>query len=205
MKNLSKIEKRIAEKRRTAGALGVVQYVLGLPQTWIPRLLPLLHCQEAGAVTARLQGRAWRRAIDAKRLQAAQAAAAARARGERQRALDAARASSNPARSAAALPYTQAELRPLLSCEERAQVATLRAEEITRAGVCRLLGCTAAEFNRWYEGGRLPLFRTKRLQSQKAARSFLRSEVAALAAHVALWRAQDAIRQVRRRHGLRSV
>ena len=61
------------------------------------------------------------------------------------------------------------------------------------------------EFNRWYEGGRLPLFRTKRLHSQKAARSFLRSEVAALAAHVALWRAQDAIRQVRRRHGLRSV
>jgi hypothetical protein len=204
VKDLLRIEQRIAEKRREGGALGVLRYILALPQAWVPQLLPLLKAQEAGAVMARLEGRQWRRAIEAQRRQAAQEAAARRARQELQCALEAARATGS-VRGVAALPHTQAELRPLLSREERSQVAALRAEEITRAGVCSLLGCSAAEFNRWCASGRLPLFRTRKIHSQKAARSFLRSEIAPLAGCVASWRAQDAIRQARRRRGLRAV
>jgi hypothetical protein len=210
--NLTRIEKRIAERRKE-GALRVIRYVAELPPEVRDAVLPGLPAHEAAAVIARVKGGEWKRAIAAERAaralaarQAAQAAAALAARQELMDALTAARESGgSAARVAAASHYTQAELRPLLSAEERQQLAALRAEEITRSHVCRLLGCTATEFNRWCASQRLPVFRTKQLATQKAARTFLRSEVGPLRACVISWREQDAIRRMSRRRGLRCV
>jgi hypothetical protein len=210
--NLTRIHRRIAQRRRE-GVLRVIRYVTDLPPEVRAVVLPDLPEQEAAAVVARVRGSEWKRAVAAERAArvhaarvASQAAAQLKAREELDRTLAAARlACGSAARAAAASRYTQAELKPLLSPPERQQLSALRAEEITRAHVCRLLGCTATEFNRWCASRRLPVFRTKQLASQKAARTFLRSEVAPLRAHVSGWREQDAIRKVSRRRGLRCV
>lgn len=210
--NVTRIQSRI-QMRRKQGAHRLIMYVTSLPQGWLPRVLAWLTPEEADAVNARIRGREWKRANkpqapsrELAKLAAARAAREAAKRDELACAVAAARQTENgAARFAAATSYTQRELRPLLSEEEKVQLAAMRADEITRAKVLEILGCTAAEFNRWCELNRLPILRTKKLQSQKAARTFLRSEIVPLQAFVETWRRQDAIMKARRRHGLRAV
>jgi hypothetical protein len=218
--NMTRVERKIARMRQE-GPYRVVNYVAGLPREWHARVLSLLTPAEAEALTTVVRGREWRRANgrssrtrkedarNEKAYKAARAAAKAAAQTAREkliRDLAAAReTAAGAARFAAASEYTQRELRPLLSREEQAQLAAFRAEEMTRGKVCEVLGCTTQEFARWCQTHRLPVFRTKKLQSQKAARTFLRSEIEPLRTYVDTWRKQDVIRKLSRRRGLRLV
>lgn len=208
--NATRIHNRI-EMRRKQSAHRLVLYVSSLPREWLPRVLPWLTPAEADAVNARVRGREWKRANNPRarevaRLAAERAARQAAQRDELARAVAAARETpGGAARFAAATSYTQRELQPFLTRQEKAQLAAIRADEITRAKVLEILGCSPTEFNRWCERKRLPMHRTKKLQGQKAARTFLRSEIEPLRACVETWRQQDAIMKLNRRYGLRAV
>jgi hypothetical protein len=218
--NMARVERKIVRMRQE-GPYRVVNYVAALPREWHARVLSFLTPEEAEAVTTVVRGREWRRANGKsfrarkegarkekayREARAAAEAAALAARNKLVRDLASAReTATGAARLAAASHYTQRELKPLLSREEQAQLAALRSEEMTRGEVCEVLGCTIQEFARWCESQRLPVFRLKKLQSQKAARTFLRSEIESLRGHVDTWRKQDVIRKLSRRHGLRLV
>lgn len=213
----AEILRRIARKR-SAGE-DVVKYVIGLPQEWRPDLLPELPEEERAAVDRLIAGREWKRWARAELQKSKMSKERARADVVAARYAEAvaARCSAwdqftqdlqvrtDRVRFAAASSYLQAQLDPLLSKEERLECRKLRKAAITREGVRQILGCTATEYARWFEQGRLPLFRTRRVAADYGVhevRTFLPQEIEPLRASVAAWREQHQIRKVAKRRGL---